>query len=76
MSGLADASGRPVVGPDLTLSGYSRLWSWLFLPTQSDVPEELVKFTWLVRGCSEYSADRCSERIEIAADMRERVGKS
>ena len=29
-----------------------------------DVMEELVKFTWLVRGRAEYLVDRYSERVE------------
>ena len=40
-----------------------------------DVMEELVKFTWLVRGRSEYLVDRYSERVETAADVHKRVSK-
>lgn len=40
-----------------------------------DVMEELVKFTWLVRGRSEYLVDRYSERVESAAETHERVSK-
>ena len=40
-----------------------------------DVMEELVKFTWLVRGRSEYLVDRYSERVETDAEARVRVSK-
>lgn len=40
-----------------------------------DVMEELAKFTWLVRGRSEYLVDRYSERVESAAEVHERVSK-
>ncbi|KNG94967.1 arsenical resistance protein ArsH [Pseudaestuariivita atlantica] len=40
-----------------------------------DVMEELVKFTWMVRGRSEYLVDRYSERVESAEKARERVSK-
>ncbi|WP_407495267.1 arsenical resistance protein ArsH [Pseudooceanicola sp. MF1-13] len=38
-----------------------------------DVMEELVKFTWLVRGRAEYLVDRYSERVESAEKASERV---
>lgn len=38
-----------------------------------DVMEELVKFTWLVRGRAEYLVDRYSERVESAAEASKRV---
>jgi arsenic resistance protein ArsH len=40
-----------------------------------DVCEELVKFTWLVRGRSAYLTDRYSERVERAQALSERVGQ-
>ncbi|QUJ78024.1 arsenical resistance protein ArsH [Sulfitobacter albidus] len=38
-----------------------------------DVMEELVKFTWLTRGRSDYLVDRYSERVESAEDVHKRV---
>jgi arsenic resistance protein ArsH len=38
-----------------------------------DVMEELVKFTWLVRGRSDYLTNRYSERIESADEVHKRV---
>lgn len=38
-----------------------------------DVMEELVKFTWLVRGRAEYLVDRYSERVETAEEVHKRV---
>ena len=38
-----------------------------------DVCEELVKFTWLVRGRSAYLTDRYSERVETAEELSSRV---
>ena len=40
-----------------------------------DVCEELVKFTWLVRGRSAYLTDRYSERVESAAELSKRVNQ-
>lgn len=38
-----------------------------------DVMEELVKFTWLVRGRADYLVDRYSERVESAEEVHKRV---
>ena len=38
-----------------------------------NVMEELVKFTWLVRGRTDYLLDRYSERVESAVAARRRV---
>ncbi|MEL6463861.1 MAG: arsenical resistance protein ArsH [Pseudomonadota bacterium] len=38
-----------------------------------DVMEELVKFTWMVRGRQAYMVDRYSERIETVKDVHKRV---
>ena len=35
--------------------------------------EELVKFTWLVRGRSDYLVDRYSERVETVEEVHKRV---
>ena len=40
-----------------------------------DVCEELVKFTWLVRGRSAYLTDRYSERVESAEALSARVNQ-
>jgi len=40
-----------------------------------DVCEELVKFTYLVRGRSAYLTDRYSERVESAEKLSERVNQ-
>lgn len=40
-----------------------------------DVCEELVKFTWLVRGRSTYLTDRYSERVENAEELSRRVNQ-
>jgi len=40
-----------------------------------DVMEELVKFTWLVRGRSPYLVDRYSERVETAEAVSRRVNQ-
>lgn len=38
-----------------------------------DVMEELVKFTWLVRGRSDYLVNRYSERVESVDEVHKRV---
>ena len=40
-----------------------------------DVMEELVKFTWLIRGRSDYLVDRYSERVETAEETSKRVNQ-
>jgi len=40
-----------------------------------DVMEELVKFTWLTRGQSEYLVERYSERKETGAALIKRVNQ-
>ncbi len=37
--------------------------------------EELLKFTWLSRGCSDYLTDRYSERKESAGALSARVNQ-
>ncbi|MEP4198560.1 MAG: arsenical resistance protein ArsH [Aliishimia sp.] len=54
-----DSQGRLPAGPF-----YARI---------VDVMEELVKFTWLVRGRSEYLVNRYSERVETVAEVHKRV---
>lgn len=41
-----------------------------------DVCEELVKFTWLMRGRAAYLTDRYSERVESAEAVSRRVNQS
>ncbi|MEP0519142.1 MAG: arsenical resistance protein ArsH [Hyphomicrobiales bacterium] len=40
-----------------------------------DVVEELMKFTWMVRGRSDYLVDRYSERVESTAELSKRVNQ-
>lgn len=57
----------------LEFSGKGRLPEGAFYARVVDVMEELVKFTWLVRGRTDYLVDRYSERIESAAEVHKRV---
>jgi arsenic resistance protein ArsH len=41
----------------------------------ADVTEELMKFTLLTRGVSDYLVDRYSERKESAAELSKRVNQ-
>ncbi len=41
-----------------------------------DVCEELVKFTWMMRGRSQYLTSRYSERVETAEEVSRRVNQS
>lgn len=41
-----------------------------------DVIEELVKFTWMVRGRSGYLTDRYSERVETVEQVSKRVNQA
>ncbi|MEL6807376.1 MAG: arsenical resistance protein ArsH [Pseudomonadota bacterium] len=53
-----------------------RLPSGSFYARVVDVMEELVKFTWMVRGRSAYLVDRYSERIESVEAVHQRVSKT
>jgi len=41
-----------------------------------DVMEELVKFTWMVRGRADYLVERYSERVESAEELIRRVNNT
>ncbi|MFC6583235.1 arsenical resistance protein ArsH [Sulfitobacter aestuariivivens] len=56
-----DSAGRLPEGPF-----YARI---------TDVMEELVKFTWLIRGRADYLVDRYSERLESAEEAHKRVSR-
>lgn len=57
----------------LEFDGDGRLPKGPFYARIVDVMEELVKFTWLVRGRADYLVDRYSERVETAEQVHERV---
>ena len=50
-----------------------RLPAGSFYARVVDVMEELVKFTWMVRGRSDYLVDRYSERVESVEAVHKRV---
>ncbi|MEO0381807.1 MAG: arsenical resistance protein ArsH, partial [Pseudomonadota bacterium] len=53
-----------------------RLPAGAFYARVVDVMEELVKFTWMVRGRSDYLVDRYSERVENVEAVHQRVSKT
>jgi len=53
----------------------NRLPAGSFYSRLVDVSEELVKFTYMTRGRSDYLVDRYSERVESAEKAHERVSK-
>jgi arsenic resistance protein ArsH len=57
----------------LEFDGKGRLPKGPFYARVVDVMEELVKFTWLVRGRSDYLVDRYSERVESVEEVHNRV---
>ena len=57
----------------LEFDGEGRLPEGPFYARIVDVMEELVKFTWLVRGRKDYLVDRYSERVESAEEVHKRV---
>jgi len=57
----------------LEFDGKGRLPKGPFYLRLVDVMEELVKFTWLVRGRSDYLVDRYSERVETVEQVHKRV---
>ncbi len=57
----------------LEFDGKGRLPEGSFYARIVDVMEELVKFTWLVRGRANYLVDRYSERCETAEEVHKRV---
>lgn len=58
----------------LEFDGKGRLPEGSFYARVVDVMEELVKFTLMVRGRSDYLVDRYSERVESAEEVHKRVG--
>lgn len=57
----------------LEFDGEGRLPAGPFYVRVVDVMEELVKFTWMVRGRSAYLVDRYSERVESGEAVHKRV---
>ena len=57
----------------LEFDGKGRLPAGPFYARVVDVMEELVKFTWLVRGRKDMLVDRYSERVESAEEVQKRV---
>ena len=57
----------------LEFDGKGRLPEGPFYARVVDVMEELVKFTWLVRGRADYLVDRYSERVETVEQVHKRV---
>ena len=53
-----------------------RLPAGAFYARVVDVMEELVKFTWMVRGRAPYLVDRYSERVETVAEVHKRVSNN
>ena len=54
---------------------HGRLPQGPFYARVVDVMEELVKFTWIVRGRSDYLVDRYSERVESVEAVHQRVSQ-
>jgi arsenic resistance protein ArsH len=59
----------------LEFDGKGRLPEGPFYARLVDVMEELVRFTWMVRGRKDLLVDRYSERCESAAEVHKRVSK-
>lgn len=57
----------------LEFDGQGRLPEGPFYARVVDVMEELVKFTWMVRGRKDDLVERYSERVESAEDVHKRV---
>lgn len=57
----------------LAFDGQGRLPEGSFYARIVDVMEELVKFTWMVRGRKDDLVDRYSERIESVEEVHKRV---
>ena len=57
----------------LEFDGQGRLPEGPFYSRVVDVMEELVKFTWMVRGRKDDLVDRYSERVESADEVHQRV---